>query len=134
MKSIGFYIVSLVGKVIDKKIKHKQDKIAECQGIKYRNFKIVLNKEIAELLIVRKEKQDELDRIVKKAGYKNVSKFMTAFEKSCRLLEEYRAIHPGEEQPTEKESVLSKLKSYQAEAKTAARKDPEKQKKKETER
>jgi len=67
--------------------------------------------------IVSKEKQDELDRIVKKAGYKNVSKFMTAFEKSCRLLEEYMAIHPGEEQPTEKESVLSKLKSYQAEAK-----------------
>ncbi len=31
--------------------------------------------------IVSKEKQDELDRIVKKAGYKNVSKFMTAFEK-----------------------------------------------------
>jgi len=119
---------------IEKKIKHKQDKIAECQGIKYRNFKIMLNKEIAELLIVRKEKQDELDRIVKKAGYKNVSKFMTAFEKSCRLLEEYKAQHPGEELPTEKESVLSKLKSYQAEAKTAARKDPAKQKKKETER
>ena len=119
---------------IDKKIKHKQDKIAECQGIKYRNFKITLNKEIAELLIVRKEKQDELDRIVKKAGYKNVSKFMTAFEKSCRLLEEYKAQHPGEKMPTEKESVLSKLKSYQAEAKTTARKNPEKQKKKETER
>ena len=64
------------------------------------------------MLIVRKEKQDELDRIVKKAGYKNVSKFMTAFEKSCRLLEEYKAQHPGEELPTEKESVLSKLKSY----------------------
>ena len=58
---------------------------------------------------------------------------MTAFEKSCRLLEEYKAQHPGEELPTEKESVLSKLKSYQAEAKTAAQKDPEKQKKKETE-
>ena len=42
---------------------------------------------------------------------------MTAFEKSCRLLEEYRAIHPGEELPTEKESVLSKLKSYQAKQK-----------------
>ncbi len=54
-----------------------------------------MHKEIAELLIVRKEKQDELDRIVKKAGYKNVSKFMTAFEKSCRLLEEYKAQHPG---------------------------------------
>lgn len=39
---------------IDKKIKHKQDKIAEYQGIKYINFKITLNKEIAELLIVRK--------------------------------------------------------------------------------
>ena len=84
--------------------------------------------------IVSKEKQDELDRIVKNSGYKNVSKFMTAFEKSCRLLEEYKAQHTGEELPTEKESVLSKLKSYQAEAKTAARKDPEKQKKKETER
>lgn len=63
-----------------------------------------------------------------------VDKFMTAFEKSCRLLEGYKAQHPGEELPTEKESVLSKLKSYQAEAKTTARKDPEKQKKKETER
>ncbi len=34
--------------------------------------------------------------------------------------------------PVEKESVISKLKSYQAEAETTARKDKEKQKKKET--
>ena len=119
---------------IDKKIKHKQDKISESQGIRYRSFRITLNKEIAELLIVRGGKQDELDRIVKKAGYRNVSKFMTAFEKSCKLLEEYKAQNPDEEHPTDKESVISKLKSYQAEAKTTARKDPEKQKKKETER
>ncbi len=59
---------------------------------------------------------------------------MTAFEKYCRLLEEYKAQHPGEKLTIEKESVLSKLKSYQAEAKTTVRKDPEKQKKKETER
>lgn len=84
--------------------------------------------------LLKEGKQKELDRIVKKAGYMNVSKFMTAFEKSCRLLEEYKAQHPGEKMPTEKESVLSKLKSYQAEAKTTARKNPEKQKKKETER
>ena len=49
-------------------------------------------------------------------------------------LEKYQAEHPDEKQPVEKESVHSKLKSYQAEAKTTARKDKEKQKKKETER
>ncbi|MCR5119676.1 MAG: MobA/MobL family protein [Lachnospiraceae bacterium] len=119
---------------IDKKIKHKQNKISESPGFRYRSFRITLNKEIAELLILRKEKQDELDRIVKKAGYKDVNKFMIAFEKSCRLLEKYQAEHPDEQQPVEKESVLSKLKSYQAEAKTTVRKDPGKQKKKETER
>ena len=119
---------------IDKKTAHKHNKINECLGPRYQKFKVTLIKEIADLQLLKEGKQKELDRIVKKAGYKDVSKFMTAFEKSCRLLEEYKAQHPGEELPTEKESVLSKLKFYQAEAKTATRKDPEKQKKKETER
>ena len=119
---------------IDKKTAHKHNKINECQGPRYQKFKVTLIKEIADLQLLREGKQKELDRIVKKAGYKDVSKFMTAFEKSCRLLEGYKAQHPGEELPTEKESVLSKLKSYQAEAKNTARKNPEKQKKKETER
>lgn len=56
-------------------------KINECHGIGYQNFKVTLIKEIADLLFVRKEKQNEPDRIVKKAEYKNVSKFMIAFEK-----------------------------------------------------
>lgn len=119
---------------IDKKIEHKQKKISECPGIMYRNFRIKVNKEIAHLLVVRGEKQSEIDKIVKHAGYKNVSKFMTAFEKSCRLLEEYQAEHPEEKRPGEKESVISKLKSYQKEAKTTARSNPEKQKKKDVER
>ena len=132
---------------IDKKNAHKHNKINECQESRYQNFRVTLIKEIADLQLLKEGKQNELDRIVKKAGYKNVSKFMTAFEKSAlrpcpsvicpssstcsRIL---KAQHSGEKLPTEKESVLSKLKSYQAEAKTAARKDPEKQKKKETDR
>ena len=85
---------------IDKKTAHKHNKINECQGPRYQKFKVTLIKEIADLQLLKEGKQKELDRIVKKAGYKNVSKFMTAFEKSCRLLEEYKAQHPGEKMPT----------------------------------
>ena len=91
-------------------------------------------KEIAHLLVIRGDKQHEIEVVVKRAGYKNVSKFMTAFEKSCRLLEEYQAEHPEEKRPGEKESVISKLKSYQKEAKITPRSNPEKQKKMDAER
>lgn len=44
---------------------------------------------------------------------------MKAFEKSCRLLEEYQKASEDKTQddPKEKESVLSKLKAYEEEAK-----------------
>lgn len=53
------------------------------------------------------------------AGYKDVNQFMKAFEKSCRLLEEYQKASEDKTQddPKEKESVLSKLKAYEEEAK-----------------
>lgn len=50
-----------------------------------------LIKELGELLLQRRAKQDRLTEIVREAGYKDVSKFSKAFEKSCKLLEEYQA-------------------------------------------
>ena len=54
-----------------------------------------------------------LDTVEKKA------KALKAFEKSCRLLEEYQKASEDKTQddPKEKESVLSKLKAYEEEAK-----------------
>ena len=106
-------------KVIDSKVEHKLQKSNECQGIKYRKFKITLLKEIGELNVQRGEKTSELSQIVRGAGYKDVNQFMKAFEKSCRLLEEYQKASEDKTQddPKEKESVLSKLKAYEEEAK-----------------
>lgn len=119
---------------IDKKVEHKNKKYKESSGIAYQNFKIKLIKEMAHLSVVREDKQRELNEIVKGAGYKSVSKFKTAYEKSCRLLEEYQAAHPDEKHPKEKESVISKLKTYQKAAKTTAKSNSEKHRKKDIER
>ena len=116
---------------IDKRIEHKYQKIDECKGIRYRRFKATLDKEIAQLLIEKENKQNELSREIRKAGYKNVSKFMSAYEKSCRLLETYQAEHPEEKKP--KESVLKQLRQYQEEAKITNNKELEKHKKHEME-
>ena len=80
---------------------------------------ITLLKEIGELNVQRGEKTSELSQIVRGAGYKDVNQFMKAFEKSCRLLEEYQKASEDKTQddPKEKESVLSKLKAYEEEAK-----------------
>ena len=106
-------------KVIDSKVEHKLQKSNECQGIKYIKFKITLLKEIGELNVQRGEKTSELSKIVRDAGYKDVNQFMKAFEKSCRLLEEYQKASEDKIQDDlkEKESVLSKLKAYEEEAK-----------------
>ena len=121
-------------KKIDAKIEHKQQKADECKGIRYRKFHITLIKEIGELLVQRSAKQEELSKIVTAAGYKDVSKFMKAFEKSCRLLEEYKVAYPekfteGSEQG--KESVRAKLKAYEEEAKSQSRKNTAKKHSKE---
>ena len=105
--------------VIESKVEHKIQKSDECRGIKYRKFKITLLKEIGELNVQRGEKTRELSKIVRDAGYKDVNQFMKAFEKSCRLLEEYQKVSEDKTQddPKERESVLSKLKAYEEEAK-----------------
>ena len=118
---------------IDKRIEHKYTKIDECRGIRYNRFKATLDKEIAQLLIEKENKQNELSREVRKAGYKNVSKFMSAYEKSCRLLEIYQAEYPEKKEPKEKESVLKQLRQYQEEARIKDMKDIEKHKKHEME-
>lgn len=117
-------------KVIDSKVEHKLQKSDECQGIKYRKFKITLLKEIGELNVQRGEKTSELSKIVRDAGYKDVNQFMKAFEKSCRLLEEYQKASEDKTQddPKEKESVLSKLKAYEEEAKNRPSKSKSKHK------
>jgi len=109
-------------KKIDSKIEHKQQKQKECVGLRYQKFKVTLVKEISELLIQRSSKQEELSQIVRSAGYKDVSKFMKAFEKACKLLEDYQAQHSDEIQEPERESVLAKLKSYDEAAKNQPRK------------
>ena len=97
---------------IDSKIKHKQKKQEECVGIRYQAFKIKLIKEISALLIQRSSKQDELAEIVRTAGYKDVNRFMKAFEKNKKLLEEYQA-----QTTMKRESVIKHLKSNIDEAK-----------------
>ena len=111
-------------KVIDSKVEHKLQKSNECQGIKYRKFKITLLTEIGELEVQRSERTNELSKIVRDAGYKDVNQFMKAFEKSCKLLEEYQKAVDDRQQenPQEKKSVLSKLKAYEEEAKNKPRK------------
>ena len=106
-------------KKIDSKIEHKFQKSEECQGVRYRKFKITLLKEIGELNVQRGDKTSELSKIVRAAGYKDVNQFMKTFEKSCKLLEEYQKVtdEKQRENPQEKESVLSKLKAYEEEAK-----------------
>ena len=121
-------------KKIDAKIEHKQQKADECKGIRYRKFHITLIKEIGELLVQRSVKQEELSKIVIAAGYKDVSKFMKAFEKSCRLLEEYKVAYPEKfmnDSDKGKESIREKLKVYEEEAKSQSRNAIQRQKKKE---
>ena len=72
-----------------------------------------LIKELGELLLQRRAKQDRLTEIVREAGYKDVSKFKKAFEKSCELLEEYQA----QAATMKKESVVKKLRANVEEAK-----------------
>ena len=47
---------------------------------------------------------------------------MKAFEKACKLLEDYQAQHSDEIKEPERESVLAKLKSYDEAAKNQQRK------------
>lgn len=98
---------------IDSKIEHKQELQKKYRGSQYQNFKVKLIKELGELLLQRRAKQDRLTEIVREAGYKDVSKFLKAFEKSCELLEEYQ-----EQTATmKKESVVKKLRANVEEAK-----------------
>lgn len=70
-------------------VEHKQELQKKYRGPQYQNIKVKLIKELGELLLQRRAKQDRLTEIVREAGYKDVSKFKKAFEKSCELLEEY---------------------------------------------
>jgi len=74
---------------------------------------VKLIKELGELLLQRRAKQDRLTEIVREAGYKDVSKFKKAFEKSCELLEEYQA----QTATLKKESVLKQLRANVEDAK-----------------
>ncbi|MCQ2574361.1 MAG: MobA/MobL family protein [Treponema sp.] len=98
---------------IDSKIEHKQELQKKYRGPQYQNFKVKLIKELGELLLQRRAKQDRLTEIVREAGYKDVSKFSKAFEKSCKLLEEYQA----QAATMKKESVVKKLRANVEEAK-----------------
>lgn len=60
--------------------------------------------------------QAELDRIVKRAGYRNVTAFNKAFDKACRLIEENQ--NDGLDNPKKRESVIAKLHQYDKEAKS----------------
>lgn len=98
---------------IDSKIEHKQELQKKYRGPQYQKFKVKLIKELGELLLQRRAKQDRLTEIVREAGYKDVSKFSKAFEKSCKLLEEYQA----QAATMKKESVVKKLRANVEEAK-----------------
>lgn len=98
----------------DEKIEYKQKRISELPAIGYKKFKITLIKEEAELIVKRQSKSQELGEIIKNAGYKNVSSFMKAYEKARKTVEEYSS----NSETDKKESVVAKLKSYEAEAKT----------------
>lgn len=98
---------------IDSKIEHKQELQKKYRGPQYQNFKVKLIKELGELLLQRRAKQDRLTEIVREAGYKDVSKFKKAFEKSCELLEEYQA----QTATLKKESVLKQLRANVEDAK-----------------
>jgi chromosome segregation ATPase len=60
--------------------------------------------------------QAELDRIVKRAGYRNVAAFNKAFDKACRLIEENQ--NDGLDNLEKRESVIAKLHQYDKEARS----------------
>lgn len=53
---------------IDSKIEHKQELQKKYRGPQYQNFKVKLIKELGELLLQRRAKQDRLMEIVREVG------------------------------------------------------------------
>ena len=60
--------------------------------------------------------QRELNRIVKRVGYRDVAAFNKAYEKACRIIEDSQK--DGMVEPTRRESVIVKLHQYNQEAKS----------------
>ena len=60
--------------------------------------------------------QRELNRIVKRVGYRDVAAFNKAYEKACRIIEDSQK--DGMVEPTRRESVIVKLHQYDQEAKS----------------
>ena len=104
-------------KKIDRRIEAKQSYSEKLTRVIDRGKKIKTIKEIAALLVVRSDKQSELNLIVKKAGYKDVAKFMKAYNKSTKLMEEYLA-SSAESNPEARKSVIAELNRLREEAKT----------------
>lgn len=76
-----------------------------------RNMKTKAAKELSASLLEYEKAIAEPDKIVKRAGYKNVAAFTRAYEKSCKLLESIR------HKEGDKRSALAKLEQYETAAK-----------------
>ena len=72
-----------------------------------RNMKKKAMKELAAYVLEYEKAIAEPDKIVKRAGYRNVAAFIKAYEKSCRLLE-------SRTEP-QKESIIASLRNYEKE-------------------
>lgn len=75
-----------------------------------RNMKTKAARELSASLLEYEKAISEPDKIVKRAGYKNVAAFTRAYEKSCKLLESMKRTEP------QKESIIASLKKYEKEA------------------
>lgn len=69
-----------------------------------RNMKTKAARELSASLLEYEKAIAEPDKIVKRAGYKNVAAFTRAYEKSCKLLESMKRTEP------QKESIIASLK------------------------
>ncbi|MFC2326450.1 MAG: hypothetical protein ACFNL1_04055, partial [Prevotella histicola] len=75
-----------------------------------RNMKTKAAKELSASLLEYEKAIAEPDKIVKRAGYKNVAAFTKAYAKSCKLLESMKRTE------LQKESIIASLRKYEKEA------------------
>lgn len=66
-------------------------------------------KELAAYVLEYEKAIAEPDKIVKRAGYRNVAAFIKAYEKSSRLLESMKRTE------SQKESIIASLRNYEKE-------------------
>lgn len=103
--------------LVDKALK-KMEELHKPKNIFKKKQKEQALKDFANAQFNFDNAQQELNRIVKRAGYRDEAAFNKAYKKVCRVIEEGQK--SGMKEPGKRESVIAKLHQYDMEAKSRA--------------